>query len=67
MLNTVWAVVHEGRIETLGEFDAPEGTRALVTLLVEDEADFWQAANFESLDVVWDNSEDDVYAELLSR
>jgi hypothetical protein len=29
MLNTVWAVVHEGRIETLGEVDAPEGTRAL--------------------------------------
>ncbi len=65
MLNTVWAVVHEGRIETLGTINAPEGTRALVTLLVEDEADFWQAASFESLDEVWDNSEDDVYAELL--
>ena len=65
MLNTVWAVVYEGRIETLGEFDAPEGTRALVTLLVEDEADFWQAASSASLDEFWDNAEDDVYAELL--
>jgi len=65
MLNTVWAVVHEGRIETLGTINAPEGTRALVTLLVEDEADFWQAASSESLDEVWDNAEDDVYAELL--
>jgi hypothetical protein len=65
MLNTVWAVVHEGRIETLGAVDAPEGTRALVTLLVEDEADFWQAASSASLDEVWDNAEDDVYAELL--
>ena len=65
MLNTVWAVVHEGRIETLGAVDAPEGTRALVTLFVEDEADFWQAASSSSLDEVWDNAEDDVYAELL--
>lgn len=65
MLNTVWAVVHEGRIETLDEVDAPEGTRALVTLLVEDEADFWQAASSASLDSIWNNAEDDVYAELL--
>lgn len=65
MLNTVWAVVHEGKIETLREVDAPEGTRALVTLLVEEEADFWQSASSEALDEVWDNAGDDVYAELL--
>jgi hypothetical protein len=65
MLNTVWAVVREGRIEPLGEIDAPDGTRALVTLLVEEEADFWQAASSASLDEVWDNAEDDVYAALL--
>jgi len=65
MLNTVWAVVHKGRIETLGAVVAPEGTRALVTLLVEDEADFWQEATSASLDEVWDNAEDDVYAKLL--
>lgn len=65
MLNTVWAVVHKGRIETVEEVDAPEGTRALVTLLVEDEADFWQAASSASLDEIWDNAEDDVYGELL--
>lgn len=65
MLNTVWAVVHEGRIETVEEVNAPEGTRALVTLFVEDEADFWQATSSASLDEVWDNAEDDVYAELL--
>ena len=65
MPNTVWAVVHEGRIETIGAVDAPEGTRALVTLLVEDETDFWQAASSASLDEIWDNEEDDVYSELL--
>ncbi|CAN5802139.1 hypothetical protein BH24DEI2_BH24DEI2_19360 [soil metagenome] len=65
MPNTVWAVVHEGKIVTLGEVDAPEGTRALVTLLVEDETDFWQAASAASLGKVWDNAEYDVYAALL--
>jgi len=67
MLETVWAVVHEGKIETLNEVDAPEGTRALVTLFVEDEADFWQAASSNSLDEIWNNDEDDVYAELLEN
>ncbi len=65
MPSTVWAVVQGGRIETLDKVDAPEGTRALVTLLVEDEADFWQAASSASLDEVWDNAGDDIYAELL--
>ncbi len=65
MLNTVWAVVQDGKIQTLDEITAPEGTRAIITLLVEDEADFWQAASSASLDEVWDNAEDDVYAELL--
>lgn len=65
MLETVWGIVHDGKIETLGNVDAPEGTRALVTLLVEDENDFWQAASSESLNGIWDNEEDDVYAELL--
>lgn len=38
----------------------------MVTLLVEDENDFWQAASSESLNEIWDNEEDDVYAELLN-
>ncbi len=65
MINTVWAVVHEGRIEPLQQIIAPEGTRVLVTLLLEDEADFWLDASSTSLDGVWDNAEDDRYAELL--
>jgi len=65
MLNTVWAVVQDGKIQTIDEINAPEGTRAIITLLIEDEADFWQAASSALLDEVWDNAEDDVYAELL--
>ncbi|MCA1589414.1 MAG: hypothetical protein LC734_03290 [Acidobacteria bacterium] len=67
MLETIWAVVHDGKIEPVGEIDAPEGTRALVTLLVEDEDSFWQEASAESLNDIWANEEDDVYAELLEK
>lgn len=65
MINTVWAVVHDGHIEPLHKINAPEGTRVLVTLLLEDEADFWLNASSASLDEVWNNAEDDRYAELL--
>jgi predicted DNA-binding antitoxin AbrB/MazE fold protein len=65
MINTVLAIIHEGRIEPLQKIAAPEGTRVLVTLLLEDEADFWLDASSASLDEVWDNAEDDRYAELL--
>ena len=63
MLNTIRAVVREGRIELLEEVEIPEGTEVLVTPLVE--AEFWLKASESSADSVWDNSEDDVYAELL--
>jgi predicted DNA-binding antitoxin AbrB/MazE fold protein len=65
MINTVWAVVHDGRIEPLQKITAPEGTRVLVTLHLEEDADFWLGASSASLDEVWDNAEDDRYAELV--
>jgi len=39
------AVIHDGRIEPLHKITAPEGTRVLVMLLLEDEADFWCEAS----------------------
>lgn len=67
MMNTIWAVVREGKIVPLEEIEVPEGTRALVTLLPEEEGGFWLAASDSSLSTVWDNAEDDVYAELLEK
>jgi len=65
MLNTIRAVMREGKIELLEEVEIPEGTEVLVTPLIEDE--FWLKASESSLNSIWDNSEDDVYAELLSE
>jgi hypothetical protein len=66
-MNTILAVVREGKIVPLEKIEIPEGTRALVTLLPEKESDFWLAASESSLSTVWDNAEDDVYAELLEK
>lgn len=66
MMNTVKAIVREGRIELLEQVDIPEGTEVLVTIL-SDEAEFWLRASESSLASVWDNAEDDVYEQLLKR
>jgi hypothetical protein len=65
MLQTLWATIRQGKIELLESTELPEGTKVLVTLLPDDEAGFWLQASQRSLDAVWDNTEDDVYAQLL--
>jgi hypothetical protein len=65
MLKTLWAKIRQGKIELLESAELPEGTRVLVTLLPDDEDGFWVEASQLSLDTVWDNTEDDVYAHLL--
>jgi hypothetical protein len=42
----------------------PDGTEVLVTILSNGD-DFWLNASEPSLNAIWDNPEDDVYAELL--
>jgi len=66
MLRTLRAVVRKERIELLERESIPEGTMVLVTLLPKDEeSEFWLGTSQASLGRVWDNAEDDVYAELL--
>lgn len=65
MIKTLWATVRQGRVELLNSTDLPEGTRVLVTILPDEEPDFWLKSSQSSLDAVWDNTEDEVYAQLL--
>ena len=66
MLNTIKAIVREGRIELLEPVSIPEGTEVLVTVLADD-PEFWLRASDSSLASVWNNEEDDVYEQLLQR
>jgi len=66
MLKTLWATIQKGKVELLEASELPEGTKVLVTLLSSDyESEFWLQASQTSLEAIWDNSEDDVYAQLL--
>ena len=67
MLKTVWATVLQCKIDLLEPEELPKGTRVLVTLLPDDESEFWLQTSQVSLDTIWDNTEDDVYAQLLEK
>jgi len=64
MQERIRATVHEGRIEPHDKLDVPDGTEVMITVLSNGD-DFWLNASGSSLDAIWGNSEDDVYAELL--
>ncbi len=67
MLSTHQAIVHNGEIKFLEQVDLPEGTKVLITVLQDDESDFWVAASQSSLEKIWDNPEDDIYEQLLEK
>ena len=68
MLQTVWAVIHDGKIEPLEGIAFPEGAKVIVTLLPEeDDMHFWLSASEISLAEIWENTEDDIYAQLLQK
>lgn len=66
MMNTLWAVVRDGKILPEEPVDLRDGQRVLITILSEEEQTFWLEATRSSLDAIWDNEEDDIYAELLT-
>jgi hypothetical protein len=66
MQEKIRAIINEGKIEPIEHLTIPDGTEVLVTILSNDD-DFWLNASGPSLEAIWDNSEDDVYAELLER
>jgi hypothetical protein len=67
MPKTVWATFRQGKVELLEQIDVPDGARVLVTILPDEEDKFWLQTSQSSLDPVWNNEEDDVYAQLLQK
>jgi hypothetical protein len=63
MSKTVWATFSQGKVELLEQIAIPDGTKILVTVLHDDEKEFWLKASQTSLAAVWDNDEDDIYAQ----
>lgn len=67
-MTTVWAVVRDGKIVPVEAVPLQEGTRILLTVMPEtEEGAFWEAVNQDALAQIWDNEQDDVYAQLLEK
>jgi predicted DNA-binding antitoxin AbrB/MazE fold protein len=66
-MNTIEAVVKNGHIVPVGKVELKEGSKVLVTLADTYDQEFWLSASEESLKEIWDNEEDEIYAELLSK
>ena len=64
MPKTFWATFSQGKVELSEPIAIPEGTRILVTILPDEESEFWLKASQTSLAAVWANDEDDIYAQL---
>jgi hypothetical protein len=67
MLKTLWATVRQGKVELLDIAELPEGARVLLTVLPDEETEFWLKSSQESLDAVWNNDEDEIYAQLVQK
>jgi hypothetical protein len=66
MLQTIWGVAEHGKIKLLENVPLVDGSKVLVTIVdPDDEQRFWAAVSSYSLSAIWDNPEDDIYAELL--
>lgn len=68
MFTTGWGIVHNGKVEPIEDLALAEGSKVLITVLPpEDEKQFWLQASQSALASVWENSQDDVYAQLLEK
>ena len=65
MYQTLSGEMRNGRIKLLDKAKIPEGARVLVTVMQEDDGQFWQNASQKSFDKIWVNTEDDIYEELI--
>jgi hypothetical protein len=64
-MQSIRAIMREGRIELLDNAEIPEGTEMLITPMSEES--FWLNASASTLEAIWNNPEDEVYAELLKE
>ncbi len=65
MLTTVQAIVEDDQINLVVAVPSRSGQRLLITFLTDLDSQFWADACQDSLDAIWANEEDDIYAQLL--
>ena len=66
MEKTVRAVIRDGKLESVEDFDLYISSKVLATL-ARRQGEFWLGARRALLDAIWANPENDVYAQLLKE
>ena len=67
MMNSYLAKVVEGDIKIPESVELPEGARLLITVVPDSDSDeqtFWYAVSQHAFSTIWNNSDDDIYAQL---
>ena len=67
MLSTHWGVVQLGKIRLFDKIKIPEGAKVLVTIIPDEEQQFWLNASESAIYDIWNNTEDDIYEQLLEK
>ena len=67
-MESIPGIVQDKKVVLLEEIHIPDGTRVIVTVPSDEESvSFWHAASAGTLDKIWNNEEDDIYADLLKE
>jgi len=67
-MESIPGIVQDKKVVFLEETHIPDGTRVIVTVPSDqDSVPFWDAASAETLERIWNNEEDDIYADLLKE
>ena len=66
-MKTFTGIVKNGKIELPQAEQLPEGAQVTIIINNDSETNFWQEASQNSLAKIWDNTEDNIYAQLLKE
>ena len=61
MLSTHWGIIRKGQIQLLDKIKFLEGAKVIVTMIPDEEQQFWLNTSESSLNDIWNNTEDDIY------
>ncbi|HXS67991.1 MAG TPA: antitoxin AF2212-like protein [Candidatus Polarisedimenticolia bacterium] len=67
MATTIEAIYENGKLLLQQPLPLPEHTHVRVTIETDGEREAWLKLSEESLTKAWDNADDDVFNELLSK
>ncbi len=67
MYSSINGVFYNGSVNILENIKIPEGSKLIITIIDDNEKEFWVSASNENLKDIWNNPQDDIYEELLKK